>query len=96
MRAAGFDWRRMPEVRAVNAFAMVFLYAPLVVLVVYAFNANRVALIWGGFSTRWFAAALGNEDLRRSAINSLIVAAIATPVSTLIAIPAAIASNQSR
>lgn len=96
MRTAGFDWRRMPECRVVNALGMVFLYAPLAVLVVYAFNANRVALIWGGFSTRWFAAAVGNEDLRRSAINSLVVAAVATPVSTLIAIPAALAFERGR
>lgn len=96
MKAAGFDWRRMPEVRAVNALAMLFLYAPLVVLVVYAFNANRVALIWGGFSTRWFVSAVTNEDLRRSAVNSLIVALIATPVSTLIAIPAALAFERGR
>ncbi len=96
MRAAGFDWRRMPEFGAVNALAMLFLYAPLAVLVVYAFNANRVALIWGGFSTRWFVTAATNEDLRRSAINSLIVAAVATPVATLLAIPAALAFERGR
>ena len=93
MRAQAFDWRRMPEYRAISLLAFVFLYAPLIILIVYAFNANRAALIWGGFSTQWFVKAALNDDLRRSALNSLIVAAIATPVSTLIAIPAASPSN---
>ncbi len=95
-RSKGFDWRRMPEYAAASWLALVFLYAPLVVLVVYAFNANRIALIWSGFSTQWFVKAVANEDLRRSAINSIIVAAVATPVSTLFAIPAALAFERGR
>ncbi|UDL93195.1 ABC transporter permease [Lichenihabitans sp. PAMC28606] len=91
MKRRGFDWRRMPEYRLLSIAALIFLYAPLVVLVVLAFNSNRVALIWGGFSTQWFVKAFGNEDLRRAAMNSIIVAAVATPVSTLFSIPAALA-----
>ena len=99
MRAAAarrFDWRRMPEIRLLSLAALVFLYAPLVVLIVYAFNANRLALIWSGVSVRWFIKALGNDDLRRAAENSLIVAAVATPVSTLLAVPAALAFERAR
>lgn len=91
MSAKPFDWRRMPEWKLLSIVALVFLYAPLIVLIVYAFNANRLALIWTGFSTRWFGIALANEDLRRAAVNSLLVAGIATPVSTLVSIPAALA-----
>ena len=91
-----FDWHHMPELRLLSVAALVFLYAPLVVLVVYAFNANRLALIWSGFSLRWFAKALGNEDLRRAAANSLIVAGVATPLSTVLAVPAALAFERVR
>ena len=91
MRTKGFDWRAMPEYRALSLIAFVFLYAPLVILVVYAFNANREALIWSGVSTHWFAKAMLNEDLRRAAFNSLIVAAVAMPVSVILAVPAALA-----
>ena len=96
MSAKPFDWRRMPEYRLISIVALVFLYAPLIVLIVYAFNANRVALIWSGFSTQWFAKAFANADLRRAAVNSLIVAAVATPVSTLLALPAALAFERGR
>ncbi len=87
----GFDWRRMPGMRLAGLAALAFLYGPLLLLVILSFNANRVALIWGGFSPKWFAVALGNEDLRRTAANSLVVAGIATLTSTLLALPAALA-----
>ena len=96
MRTKGFNWRRMPEMRLATAATLVFLYAPLLILMVYAFNAGRVALVWEGFSTRWFAQAVANADLRRAALNSLIVAAAATPVSTLLALPAALAFERGR
>ncbi len=96
MRAKGFDWRRMPEYQLLSWGAMIFLYAPLIVLVIYAFNANRVALIWSGFSTQWFFKAFENADLRRAAFNSIIVAAAATPISTLFAVPAALAFERGR
>ena len=91
MSARPFDWRRMPEVSSLAWLALAFLYAPLLVLLVYAFNANRLALVWGGFSVRWFGVALADADLRRAAVNSLIVAAVATPLATLLALPAALA-----
>ena len=87
----GFDWRRMPGMRLAGLVALAFLYLPLLVLVVLSFNANRVALVWGGFSPKWFAVALGNEDLRRTAVNSLLVAIVATLAATLLALPAAMA-----
>ena len=60
MRQRTFDWRRMPEIQWLSLLAFVFLYAPLVVLIVYSFNANRAALIWSGFSTQWFVRAVEN------------------------------------
>ena len=94
--SARFDWRRMPEIAVAGWLALVFLYAPLLLLVVYAFNDNQLTFIWTHVSLRWFAKALANEDLRRAASNSIIVAAIATPVATLLAIPAALAFERGR
>ncbi|MDP9086194.1 MAG: spermidine/putrescine ABC transporter permease PotC, partial [Pseudomonadota bacterium] len=96
MTTRAFDWRHMPEWAVLSAAVFFFLYAPLAVLIVYAFNANQLALIWTGFSTRWFAIAIANESLRHAAFNSLAVAAIATPVATLVSIPAALAFERGR
>ena len=67
-----------------------FLYAPIVVFVVFSFNDSLSVSIWEGFSTRWFGIALANEDLRAAVVNTLIIAGAATVAATALAIPAAI------
>ncbi len=68
-----------------------FLYFPIVILVAYSFNASRFAMIWQGFSLRWYAKVLSNGDIQAAAINSLIVAVSATVLATSIALAAALA-----
>lgn len=43
-----------PGLKLWTVMFFAFLYAPMVVLVGYSFNDNRLAMIWGGFSTRWY------------------------------------------
>ena len=52
-----------------------FLYAPIVVVIVYAFNGGRQVLNWDGFSTKWFGAALDDPTITEPFRNSLFVAA---------------------
>ena len=61
-----------------------FLYAPIFVLVLYSFNASRMGLEWGGFTTRWYQQLASNNQLLRAAENSLFIAAITTLVSVVI------------
>ncbi|MEA2904056.1 MAG: putrescine transport system permease protein, partial [Alphaproteobacteria bacterium] len=35
-------------------FGLAFLYLPIVILVIYSFNASRLVGVWGGWSTRWY------------------------------------------
>ena len=86
----------MPGLGLATALMLLFLWAPLLILMAYSFNANRVALVWSGFSARWFAFALADEDLRRAAWNSALVAGVATPVATALALPAALAFERGR
>lgn len=51
-----------------------FLYLPIIVVMVFAFNENRLATIWTGFSTQWFGEALDNRVVQNALRNSLIVA----------------------
>jgi spermidine/putrescine transport system permease protein len=51
-----------------------FLYAPIAVVIVYAFNGGRQVLNWGGFSTKWFGEALSDPTITEPFRNSLIVA----------------------
>jgi spermidine/putrescine transport system permease protein len=67
-----------------------YLYAPLVILVVFSFNDNRAVTVWRGFTLAWYGTLLGNVELRRAALTSLGVAAVATGVATAVATLAAL------
>ncbi len=57
------------------ALVYAFLYLPIVVVVVFAFNGTeRSTTVWGGFSTRWFDFALGDEVVQAALLNSFLVA----------------------
>jgi putrescine transport system permease protein len=61
-----------------------FLYLPIVLLVVYSFNASRLVTVWGGWSTRWYTALLDNEKYRDAALTSLEIAVMAATVALLL------------
>jgi spermidine/putrescine transport system permease protein len=63
--------------------AFLFLHLPLLILAAFSFNASRFT-VWQGFSLRWYAAALQDSQLIEASWNSLIIATIATAVSTII------------
>lgn len=72
-----------------SALVYLFLYAPIVILIVFSFNSSRFA-VWEDFSWKWYASLLENEPILRSLKNSLIVAAVTTFLSTLIGTLAAL------
>jgi spermidine/putrescine transport system permease protein len=70
---------RVLAASAVLLFA--FLHLPLMVLAVFSFNSSRLA-VWEGFSPRWYAAAWRDGQLGEAAMNSLVIAVVATAVAT--------------
>lgn len=64
--------RRLLKAQAVLVFA--FLYAPIAVVVVYAFNGGRQVLVWDGFSTKWFGEALHDDAVTEALRNSVLIA----------------------
>jgi len=75
---------------------MVYLYLPILLLVIFSFNSSRSATIWEGFSLDWYAKAFSNDDVRRAAVNSLIVATSATIVATIAAVFTALTLTRGR
>ncbi len=67
-----------------------FLYLPIVILIVFSFNASRYVGVWRGFTLQWYRALFTNEAIGAALRNSLIVAAasafIATVLGTMVAI----------
>ena len=66
------------------------LYAPIVTLVLFSFNADTSMSRWGGLSLRWYRDAFANEVVQEAALRSLLVATVAALASTLLAVPAAL------
>ena len=72
--------------RALSIYALLalgFLHAPLLILIAFSFNASRFT-VWEGFSLRWYQAAMNDPQLAEGLINSLIIAAVAAVLSTVI------------
>jgi putrescine transport system permease protein len=73
------------------ALGLAFLYLPIVILVIYSFNASRLVGLWGGWSTRWYAALAGDQDMLDSARISLSIAAASATAATVLGTLGAIA-----
>ena len=67
-----------------------FLYLPIVVVVVFSFNANTRVTNWTGFSLHWYEFVLNSKEIQRNLINSLIVGFATATVSTIIGTMAAL------
>ncbi len=73
-----------------------FLYVPIVVLVVFSFNASSRVNIWGGFSFQWYGEALRNDVITSAIRVSLIVALVSTVVSVVLGTAVALALDRYR
>lgn len=84
-----------PRARALDATALTlgfaFLYLPIVILVVFSFNASQLVTVWGGFSTRWYAAIWSNRQLLDSLWLSLGLAFASAAAATVLGMLAALA-----
>jgi spermidine/putrescine transport system permease protein len=76
---------------AVGVFVYLFLYAPILVLVVFSFNKGRLTAEWEGFTLAWYGKLLANPQILSSLRNSLVVACVATVVCTVVGTAAALA-----
>jgi spermidine/putrescine transport system permease protein len=83
-RAPSWQW-------ALGVAVYLFLYVPLVVVVVYSFNDSRLNAEWVGFTLRWYTTLLDDEQMLVAARNSLIVASAASVVSTVLGTLAGVA-----
>lgn len=60
------------------------MFAPILVMVIFSFNASKVGYQWDGFSTHWYSELFGNASLMQSALNSVMLAVVAATVTTII------------
>ena len=87
---APLEYSRTLWMRLWVGAVMVFLYAPLVVLMIFSFNDSKRNVVWRGFTTKYYEKALGNDQLVEALLNSLTIAALATVASLLLGAVAAV------
>jgi putrescine transport system permease protein len=90
-----------PKVRRLSRFniaslslGLVFLYLPIVILVIYSFNASRLVTVWGGWSLHWYREFFNDGAMIEAAWMSLRVAATSASIATLLGTCAAVALSR--
>jgi len=94
MASKKFDIKAYPGFKAITLLCLIVLYAPLVIVTIYSFNASASLTNWEGVSLRWYADVFSgpeSEKFKTAAWNSFIIAIVAATVSTTIATLAATA-----
>jgi spermidine/putrescine transport system permease protein len=94
--ARSFSIRRQTGFTTMAMITFFALYLPIIVLVVFSFNAGENLSNWKGLSLRWFYQAAGNDAVINAAIRSLQIASTAALIATLAATLAAIATTRTR
>ncbi|CAN0604360.1 unnamed protein product, partial [Ectocarpus sp. 12 AP-2014] len=84
--------RRLSAFNVVSlTLGFAFLYLPMLILVIYSFNASKLVTVWGGFSTRWYGELWQNQAFLDAAWVTVKVALVSSTVETVLGTMAAYA-----
>jgi len=73
-----------------------FLYVPLAIVVAYSFNDSRLNAEWVGFTLDWYRKLFADDEMIQAALNSLVIATVASIVSTVLGTMAGFAMHRYR
>lgn len=79
-----------------TALIMIFLFAPIVILIVFSFNDAKSLSVFSGFSLRWYRELLRDGETLASVRNTLILAALSSVIATVMGTAAAVGMNKLR
>lgn len=88
--------RTSPLLKAMLVLGFVFLYAPMLSLVVYSFNASRLVTVWAGFSTQWYGELFADEGIMAAAWVSIRIAFFTATTAVVLATVAAMVMTRFR
>lgn len=80
-----------PFVATGMTLGFLFLYIPIVLLIVFSFNESRLVTVWGGFSTKWYGSLLQNQQVIDATLLSLRIAALNATIATVLGTLASLA-----
>ena len=76
------------------ALGLAFLYLPILILVIYSFNASRLVTVWGGWSLKWYVEFFNDRAMIEAAWMSLRVAVCSATIATVLGTLAAVALSR--
>jgi putrescine transport system permease protein len=88
--------RAARTITAILVAGLLFLYLPTVVVIVTSFNESRLAGVWTGFSVRWYGELVSDQQFLGAALNSILIAAGAATLATLLGTTAGLALARRR
>lgn len=83
-------------ITASGIFGYIFLYAPILILIVFSFNSSRFVSSWESFSFRWYGELFQDAAMGAALKNSLIVAVASTIISTVFGTMVSLAMERRR
>ncbi len=75
---------------------LLFLYVPMLILVIYSFNASKLVTVWGGWSFKWYGELLQNKQILGSVWTSLVIAFYSATMSVVLGTMAAFVMTRFR
>lgn len=72
---------------------LIFLYAPILTMMVLSFNNTKSRTLWGGFTTKWYSQMFENQAIMNALYNTLIIAFVSALVATIIGTVASLGIN---
>ncbi|MBY0564387.1 MAG: ABC transporter permease [Hyphomonadaceae bacterium] len=89
-RPGPLEYTRRWPLRLIVAATLLFLYLPLITMMVFSFNTSRRNVVWQGFTTDWYVKAANNASLMEAFVNSLTIAFFCTIISVVLGALAAV------
>lgn len=74
----------------------IFLFSPIVIMIIFSFNASKSRTVWAGFTLEWYTKLFQNELILNSLYTTLIVSSLAAIISTVMGTAAAIGFSRMR
>jgi len=75
---------------------LLFMYAPIAILIIYSFNASKSRAVWSGFTLNWYIALFNDPDIAKALYNTLTIALFSSVIATVIGTTAAVGIDAMR
>ncbi len=86
MNSHRFSWFNATSL----TLGFVFLYLPILLLIIFSFNSSKLVTVWGGFSTKWYVSLFQNESFMNAAFVTLKVGLVSATIATVLGTLAAL------